>query len=367
MSKNNNLTDHLLDNAPCGYLQIDSAGVILMVNHTLRKWLDYEIKDEIENRSIEQFFKTGGKIYFQTHMLPLLQMQKEISEINLTMEGKNGTTIPVLINAKEDAYQPDERKTFSVFIVNITQRKIYESELLKERKNAEEALEKLKQVNSDLEQFAHTASHDLQSPLRTISGMIYLLEKKKIIEPDSEGEKLFRLIKSNSNQLRLMVQDLLEYSKTDNDQSDFSSVSIGEVCRQSINLLRDVIEKNKAVFDISEMPVVSGSKSQLIRLFQNLFENSIKYRSKETPYILVTQSSTIDYYQIEVRDNGIGFEEKDITKIFSFMKRLHTHENIPGSGIGLTACKRIMKNHGGSISADATLGKGSVFKLQFPR
>ncbi len=121
MRKNDYLTDHLLDNAPCGYLQIDSAGIILMINRTLRKWLDYEIEDAIENRSIEQFFKTGGKIYFQTHMMPLLQMQKEISEINLTMEGKNGTTFPVLINAKEDAHQPGKAKTFSVFILNITQ------------------------------------------------------------------------------------------------------------------------------------------------------------------------------------------------------------------------------------------------------
>ncbi len=234
-------------------------------------------------------------------------------------------------------------------------------------KNAEEALEKLKQVNSDLQQFAYTASHDLQSPLRTMAGMINLLEKKNLIESGSESEKLFRLIKSNSNQLRLMVQDLLEYSKTDHDQSDLSPVSIGEVCRQSINLLGDVIEKNKAVFDISEMPVVSGSTSQLVRLFQNLFENSIKYRSQETPHIIVTQSSTNDYYQIEVRDNGIGFENKHASNIFTFMKRLHSQENIPGSSIGLASCKRIMKNHGGSISANSEPGKGSVFKLQFPR
>lgn len=359
------ITDQLLDNAPCGYLQIDSGGSILRINKTLLRWLGFEAEEEIENRSIEDLFSMGGKIYCQTHMLPLLQMQGEISEINLNMAGRNSVTFPVLINAKKDALEPDQMDTFSVFVIDITQRKMYESELLKERKKAEGAAQSLKQVISDLEQFAYTASHDLQSPLRTISGMIDLLEKKKIIEPGSEEEKLFSLIKRNSNQMRLMVRDLLEYSKVDDNQSNHSPVSIEEVCRQAIDLLRDDVEKNRVVFDIAEMPVIMGSKSQLVRLFQNLFENAIKYRSAVDPVIVVTHSTTKESYQILVKDNGIGLEEKHVTEIFTFMKRLHSSEKVPGTGIGLTACKRIMRNHGGSIIAESEPGKGSVFKLQF--
>lgn len=361
------ITDQLLDDAPCGYLQIKSDGTIIRMNNTLRKWLGFELEEALESISIEDLFSMGGKIYCQTHMLPLLQMQGEISEINFTMAGRNAITFPVLINAKRDAKAPGKEHTFSVFVVDITQRKMYEGELLKERKNAEDAAERLKQVNSELEQFAYTASHDLQSPLRTISGMIYLLEKKKIIEPGSEGEKLFSLIKNNSNQMRMMVRDLLEYSKVDHDRSDLSPVSILEVFGQTIELLKDDVEKNEAEFKISEMPVILGSKSQLIRLFKNLFENSIKYRSEATPVIVVTQHTTSDYYHIQVSDNGIGFDKEHATKIFSFMKRLHSNENIPGTGIGLTVCKRIMRNHGGSISAESKKGEGAVFKLQFPR
>ncbi|REL37869.1 PAS domain S-box protein [Rhodohalobacter sp. SW132] len=361
------ITDQLLDNAPCGYLQIDRGGAILRINKTLRRWLGYDGDEEIEARSIEDLLKTGSKIYCHTHVLPLLNMQGELSEINLTMKGRNSVTFPALINAKKDAADPGKIHTFSVFVVDITQRKMYESELLKERKKAENATVRLKQVNSDLEQFAYTASHDLQGPLRTISGMIELLEKKKIIEPGSEGYKLFSLIKRNSNQMKMMVRDLLEYSKVNDSQPDYSSVSIGDVCRQSINLLKDDVKNNGAVFHISEMPVISGSEPQLIRLFQNLFENAIKYRSEETPVIAVTQNTTHDYYYIRVRDNGIGFEKENTAKIFSFMKRLHTDEDIPGTGIGLTSCKRIMKHHGGSISAESKPGEGSVFKLQFTK
>lgn len=359
--------DQLLDNAPCGYIQIDVNGTILRINNTLLRWLGYELEEDFGIGAIEELFSMGGKIYFQTHLLPLLQMQEEVSEINLTMAGKNAVRFPVLINAKKDAHKQDNKQTYSVFVLDITQRKKYEIELLKERKNAQEALEKLKQINIDLEQFAYIASHDLQSPLRTISGMIGLLEKKKIIEPGSEGEKLFSLIKSNSNQMSLLVRDLLEYSSVDDNQSGYTSVSLEEVCREAIDLLREDVEKNEVVFDISEMPVIRGSKSQLIRLFKNLFENCIKYRSKAAPVIVVTQNTTSEIYNILVRDNGIGFEKKYALEIFSFMKRLPNTGDISGKGIGLSACKRIMINHGGSISADSEPGEGSVFKLQFTR
>lgn len=360
------VTEQLLDNAPCGYLQIDGDGFILKINVTLRRWLGYGVGEEISTHSIDELFNKGGKIYFQTHLLPILQFQGEISEINLTIVRNDLSTFPALINAKRDANEKDNIQSFSVFILDITQRKKYESELLKERKNAEEAVEKLRQINRDLEQFAYTASHDLQSPLRTISGMIQLLEKKKVIEPGSEGEKLFSLIKSNSDQMRLMVRDLLEYSKVNASQLEYSTVSVEEVCRQAIGLLKEDVEKNQAVFDISEMPIIKGSKSQLIRLFKNLFENSIKYRSEATPLIKVTPNTKDELLQIEVSDNGIGFEKEYATEIFSFMKRLHTKKDIPGTGIGLSACKRIMENHGGSIFATSEPGKGSVFKLQFP-
>ncbi len=366
MMTENRMSDQLLDNAPCGYLQIGSGGEVLRSNKTLRRWLGFKVDEAMEAFSIEDLFTKGGKIYCQTHMMPMLEMQGEVSEINLTMAGRNDLRFPVLINAKKDVHEPGQKQTYSVFVVDISQRKMYETELLKERKKAEEAVRRLKEVNSDLEQFANIASHDLQSPLRTIAGLISLIDKKKMIPPGSEGEKIFSLIKRNSNQMRLMVRDLLEYSTIDDNQSEYSLVSLEEVCRQSVDLLGDDVEKNRAVFEISDLPQVSGSKSQLVRLFQNLFENSIKYRSEAAPLIVVTQDTSDDCHQIQVSDNGIGFNKAFATKIFLFMQRLHTNDQIPGTGIGLTACTRIMKNHGGTITAESEPGKGSVFTLRFP-
>lgn len=366
-NKDKEITEQLLDDAPCGYLQIDGSGALLRMNKTLRRWLGFAVDEELERGSIEDVLSMGGKIYWQTHMLPLLQMQGEITEISVTMAGRNAVTFPALLNAKRDAQKQEPVETFSVFVVDMTQRKMYESELLKERKKAEDAAQRLKQVNSDLEQFAYTASHDLQGPLRTTSGLIQLLERKKIFEPGSEEAKLFSMIKNNSDKMHLMVGDLLEYAKIEDGQLEHSPVSLEGVCRQAMELLRADVDDSGAVFDMAELPVVSGSKPQLVRLFQNLFQNSIKYRSKEAPVIVVTQATTNDYYEILVADNGMGFDKKYATQIFGFMRRLHSHDSIPGTGIGLSACERIMKNHGGAISAESEPGEGSVFKLQFPR
>ncbi len=349
------MDDQLLEHAPCGYLQIDRGGEIVRINHTLRRWLGHQ------PRFFEDLLSMGGKIYWQTHLMPLLNMKEEISEINLTMVGTNDVSIPVLINAKKD------KDIYSIFVVNITQRKRYEQELLIERRKAEDIAQRLKQVNNDLEQFANTASHDLQSPLRTISGMIDLIEKKKLIKPGSVESNLFSLIKRNANQMRLMVRDLLTYSKEEDVAPEHVQVLIEEVCREAIDLLKEDVEKTQAVFTISEMPILIGSKSQLVRLFQNLFENSIKYRSDAAPVIVVSHHTANDVDHIHVKDNGIGFEMNQATEIFSFMKRLHSADQIPGTGIGLSSCKRIMKHHGGSISAESVPGKGSVFKLEFPR
>lgn len=346
---------------------MDKHGSILAMNSTLREWLGYNAEEEVDAHSIEDLFSVGGKIYFQTHVLPLLQMQGNVSEINITFTGKNAVTFPALINAKKDASKPGKEQTYSVFALDITQRKIYENELLIERKKAEETADRLRQINNNLEQFAHTASHDLQAPLRTISGMIYLLEKKNYIDPDSEAEELFSLIKRNAEQMALMVKGLLEYSRVGSGMSDLKTVSVNKICRKTMEMLSDDIEKTGAEFHISDLPDIQGSEPQLVRLFQNLFENAMKYRSDAEPVIEITMNETQDSYHLRVKDNGVGFEDDKTDEIFSFMNRLHTDKNIPGSGIGLTTCKRIMENHGGTITAESEPGKGSVFVLEFPK
>ena len=251
-------------------------------------------------------------------------------------------------------------------MLDYTQRKQYELELKKAREKAEQTVQRLKQVNQELGQFAYTASHDLQAPLNTISGLMSLMEENGYFSPESEGKKFFSLIKSNTHRMKLMIKDLLEYSKIDGDELEFEAVSLNEVCEFALEMIREQVNKNNATFIIPELPKIHGDKIQLVRLFQNLFGNAIKYRSIADPLIKVRFENNGDEIKVLVKDNGIGFEMAYADQVFGFMKRLHSHDSISGTGIGLSACKRILEIHGGSIGARSAPGKGSTFYFTLP-
>jgi PAS domain S-box-containing protein len=359
--------EDLYQNAPFGYLTMRANGLIVNINATLLTWLGYE-RDEIAgHKSFHDLLGMGEKIYFETHLMPMLQMAGEISEINIELKGKEPIRIPTLLNARRISVQPDEEPIFRFSILNITQRKLYELELMKARKEAEQTVQRLKQINQELEQFAYIASHDLQAPLRRISGMIDIMERKGHFPKGGEAENYFSFIKSNAQRMKRMISDLLEYAKIDRNEMEFKEVSLNEVCEITLEMIRDQVNENNAVFTIAKLPVVVGDKIQLVRLFQNLFVNAIKYRSDKDPVITVTFEEKDDEITVFVRDNGIGFKQELADEVFRFMKRLHSSENIPGTGIGLSACKRILEIHGGTIGVESEPGKGSTFYFTLPK
>ncbi|MDP2042262.1 MAG: ATP-binding protein [Algoriphagus sp.] len=359
--------EDLYQNAPFGYMTVRADGLIVNVNATLLKWLDYEWEEILLQKSFQDLLDMGGKIYFETHMMPMLLMQGEISEINIELKGKASIKLPTLVNASRIHDQSALETYFRFSILDITQRKSYELELIKARQEAEQTIQRLKQINSELEQFAYIASHDLQAPLRTISGLIALSEKKGHFPGDSEVAKYFSLIKRNAQRMKLMIGDLLDYAKIDSEELPFEEFSLNEACEIGLELIGDQVKENNAVITIPELPMVIGNKLQLARLFQNLFGNAIKYRSENDPVIRVEFEEKNDEIRVFVKDNGMGFEEDLADQVFGFMKRLHSHDSIPGTGIGLSACKRILEIHGGTIGATSEPGKGSTFYFTLPR
>lgn len=358
-------SEDLFQNAPCGYLSMQADGEIVNINNTLLTWLNFTRKEVINSKSFQDLLAIGGKMYFETHMMPLLQMQGEVREINIELKGKNKTVVPVLINGTKVQVNP-EHTIYRLSIIDISQRKMYEKELLKARKEAEDTNKRLIQINEELEHFAYTASHDLQAPLNNIASAVYLIKLKNLIQHE-ETVELFSVIENNANRMRTMIYDLLEYSKLDGSSSESESFSLEEVCVLAIEMLDDEIKKNGAEFNISDLPIIKGSKTQFIRLFLNFFSNAIKYRKKtDTPVIHVSCEKIRDYYTIYIKDNGIGFDQKHDKKIFQFMERLHSHDDIAGTGIGLSACKRIVEKHGGRIGVTSAPGQGSTFYFTLP-
>ncbi|MCH8569750.1 MAG: PAS domain-containing protein [Balneolales bacterium] len=359
--------EDLYQNAPFGYLSMHTDGSIININNTLLEWLNYERSEILFKKKFQDLLSIGGKIYFETHIMPLLQMQGDVHEINIDIKGRNDSKLPALINARRIENTPHNKPVYRFSVLNITQRKQYELELMIAKKKAEETVQRLQQINKELEQFAYTASHDLQAPLNSISMLLAMMKRKGYFTSDSDGETYYSLIENNTSRMKLMIKDLLDYSKIDGADKTFEEICLKEVCNSAVSILHYEIDSSKAVISVSDLPKILGDRIQLMRLFQNLLGNAIKYRSAAPPEITVGSTETENEVQISIKDNGIGFDQKYAQKIFEFMKRLHSHDSIPGTGIGLAACSRIVEIHGGKIWAKSEPGKGSVFYFTLPK
>lgn len=221
------------------------------------------------------------------------------------------------------------------------------------------------QICEELKRFANRASHDLQAPLNTLSGVFCLFENKGLIKEGEESEELLSLIRKNTNYMRAMIRDLLVYSRMDVD-IEFEPVALNDALEKSIELLNDEIKSNNAVITSSDLPVVNGVETQFVRLFQNLLSNAIKYRSDDDPKISVESEKIGDFYKIRVIDNGMGIKPEYKDKIFEFTERLHRNDEIEGTGIGLSSCKHIVENHGGEMGVTSEEGEGSTFYFTIP-
>jgi light-regulated signal transduction histidine kinase (bacteriophytochrome) len=358
--------EDLYQNAPFGYMTVRADGLIVNINATLLKWLGYDWEEILLQKSFQDLLDMGGKIYFETHLMPLLHMQGEFSEINIELKGKESIKLPTLVNAKRILDRAAAEPYFRFSILNITLRKQYELELIKAKKTAEQTVIQLKQINQGLEQFAYIASHDLQAPLRTISGLIGLSEKKGHFPVGSDVATYFSLIKSNAQRMKAMVEDLLDYSRIDGEELMFEVFPLNEACDIALEMIAYQVKENRADITIPELPTITGNKLQLARLFQNLLGNAIKYRSDADPVIQVEFEEKGETVTVFVRDNGMGFDQELSDQVFGFMKRLHSHDSIPGTGIGLAACRRILEIHGGTIGVTSEPGKGSTFYFTLP-
>jgi signal transduction histidine kinase len=248
-------------------------------------------------------------------------------------------------------------------------------DLYKKKQELTEQREKLELLNIQLEQrsselernvqelekFAYVASHDLQEPLRTITSYIQLLQKKYKGEFDSEAGEFMEFIVSGSRRMKMLINDLLEYSRINRKESPLELVNFNFVMNEVMQNLHNTIKNSKAVINFENLPVIKSRRIQMIQLFQNLIANSIKFRSEKDPVITISATKTDDAYLFSVADNGIGIKPEYSAKIFEIFQRLHSMQHYPGTGIGLAICMKIVQRLGGEIWCESEPGKGAVF------
>jgi len=237
---------------------------------------------------------------------------------------------------------------------------------IKRRRNYERQLEiKSKQLeisNKDLEYFAYIASHDLQEPLRMISSFLQLLEKKLKDKLDTETKEYIDFAVDGSKRMKNMIEDLLSYSRLISKKSQFEKINTKEILKDVLTDLSEKIKETEAKINSNHLPEIIADKIKITRIFQNLISNSLKFSKKGIPpEITIDCKETPEEYLFSVTDNGIGIKKEYSEKIFLLFQRLNRNNNIPGTGIGLAECKKIVELHEGKIWVESELDKGSVF------
>ena len=249
------------------------------------------------------------------------------------------------------------RMTGSIY--DITEAKEVAAALERERRLLEES-------NADLQRFASVASHDLQEPLRAVSGFLQLLENKYADQLDERGRGYIQKSVAGASRMSQLIKDLLLFSRVSRSPESFAAVDLNEVVVEAQQDLEQAIETSQAQIETGALPTIEGTRPLLIQLFRNLIGNSIKYCSDAPPRIEISSSVDDQVCTIRFRDNGIGIPDQYRHQVFELFKRLHHREQHAGTGIGLAICRRAVERHGGSIDVEPNEELGTCFVIRLP-
>ena len=230
----------------------------------------------------------------------------------------------------------------------------------------EQTVKDLELSNTELQQFAYVASHDLQEPLRMITGYTNLLAKRYHGKLDDSADEFIAFAVDGANRMRVLINDLLTYSRVGSNGKNPAPVDCELILSQTLAALGPAIQESAGKVTHDRLPTVNGDDVQLGQLFQNLIGNALKYRNSVPPIVQIGCRRRQDDWLFSIRDNGIGIDPRFAEKIFVIFQRLHTREQYPGTGIGLAVCKRIIERHGGRIWVESELGQGSTFQFTLP-
>jgi hypothetical protein len=242
--------------------------------------------------------------------------------------------------------------------------------------------EELKRSNSNLEEFAYAASHDMKEPIRKINLFADRLKQQLGDKLDSEQSHLFSRMEHAARRMNMLIDDLLTYSHVSKGASHFELVDLNQKLTLVQEDLELEIEEKQAKIVIGNLPAITGHKRQLQQLFQNLISNALKYgkpgvlpevgisaniiRGSETALSLKGEQAAKRYHHIRIKDNGIGFKQEDAERIFNVFTRLHGKEEYKGTGVGLSIARKVVENHNGFIWAESAPGEGAIFNVLLP-
>jgi signal transduction histidine kinase len=224
----------------------------------------------------------------------------------------------------------------------------------------------LERSNSELEQFAYVASHDLQEPLRKVASFCQLLQRRYVGLLDQRADQYIEYAVDGAKRMQVLIDDLLAFSRVGRVQREPVLISCASALSTARVNLTAEIRASRAVIEVSDLPMVRAEFSLITSLFQNLVGNAIKFRGSEPPRVVISAERQEDFWKFSVADNGIGIEPEYADRIFVIFQRLHDRTSYPGTGIGLAMCRKIVEYYGGIIWLETTAGPGSTFCFTLP-
>jgi len=300
-----------------------------------------------------------------------------VTDYPLTIRHRDGHLMDVFYNASlyKDAYG----SVLGAFAAarDVTALKRAESELRRHKENLEalvkertseleESNRELARSNENLEQFAYVASHDLQEPLRIMSSYSQLLERRYKGRLDQDADEFIAFIVDAAAQMQKLITDLLAYSRAGRGTTDMVEVNCDHLVRRLVAGMAPTIESADGHVTFDGLPSIMAHETSLIQLFQNLIGNALKFRGEQPPRIHLSASQAGREWVFSVHDNGIGIEPQYNQRIFMIFQRLHARDKYPGTGIGLSICKKIVETLGGRIWVESESGQGSTFYFTVP-
>lgn len=258
-------------------------------------------------------------------------------------------------------FEQDELKYMLGYGIDITERQQMEIQL-------QQSIQEIRKTNAELEQFAYVASHDLQEPLRMVTGFLTNLDRKYSEVLDERGREFIRFAVDGASRMRQIILDLLEFSRVGRSDEQKEWIPLQELIAEIEGLFLQKIVEKGASLDYSNLPAVFAARTPLRQLLQNLISNSLKYTKPDIPpFIRINTAEEPDRWVIQVSDNGIGIDPQYHDKIFAIFQRLHTRSEFDGTGIGLAISRKIVENMNGEIWLESAPGKGTQFFFSIPQ
>ena len=377
----------LLEAAPDAMVVVNQDGGIVLLNVQAEKQFGYQ-RDELLGQKITRIIPEGfaERLIADGIRTPTDALAQQIGMgIELSGRRKDGSRFPIeiMLSPLESA----EGILVTAAIRNISARTKSERDKanLRDQATALQAAHSelelrvnertrelaasnqiLERSNIELQQFAYIASHDLQSPLRSISGFVQLLKIKYESKLDEQAGDWIRRAVQAIGQMQALIQDLLAYSRVDSRLRPFMPTSFLDVFNDTVGLLESSISEAGGQVTCGELPVIMGDRSQLVQLMDNLIGNGLKYHGDKAPHVHVSAERNGNKWNFSVSDNGIGIAPEYYERIFEIFQRLHDKKDYPGTGIGLAVCRRIVGGHGGTVWVESEPGQGSTFHFTIP-